>query len=241
MISLELEFDIFHRFFIKGEYIKLDKNDPSLQSFLQKNEIKFKYVNAIRNNHITNHIIQQHHKIVYKKAKILKEYERGESVLELSKKYDYPPFGLSKILNINIDIPENLDSFTNPKISKMVNEKSYRFEIVLGEKLKKLGLKFRTQEDLIAQGVSPTPDFLFDEEITLNSGEKIIWIDAKNSFGGNNKFTKSRLKKQNDKYIKHFGHGMFVFRYSYSEGIKLDNTILSEFKQLRKILTKSHL
>ena len=230
MISKRLEKLIFQTTFQKGNYTRLRKRD--VKNILESHNLKFKYLNAIRNNHIMNHIIQRHHTIVKLKPEIEKLYKNGKTLLDLSQQYDFPLYGLAKILDIT-SIPDNMkemDNYMNPDVGRIVNKKAQAFEQKLEAKLRKLGLKFKTQDDLIREGISPTPDFLLDQPYTLKDGTTIIWIDAKNMFGGDNWFTRSKLKKQNEKYIKHFGQGMFVFRYSYSKALKLKNCKLNDSK-----------
>lgn len=115
------------------------------------------------------------------------------------------------------------------------------FERSLERHLRNLGLKFRTQEDLVAEQrqlpegrAFATPDILFDHpvQIVVNDCKHMItWIDAKNYIyapicSDLNRINTDRYRlsfidesivKQNIKYNKHFGPGAFVFAYGWAQ------------------------
>lgn len=107
--------------------------------------------------------------------------------------------------------------------NKNITEKASQFEIMLEDYLKqKYNLSFITERELRKQKNNvATPDFLFIPPIKIlfNNEEYIIhWIDAKDYFLFDSKFLLIKLKKQMEKYNKHFGMGAFVFHYGYDTG-----------------------
>lgn len=238
MIKAELENKVFTTFFKKGDYSCLNKK--TTKYFLRENNIKFKYVKAIRNNHVTSYIIKRDHLMKANLNKLCKKYQEKKDIIELSKKYDFPPFNLKRAieqkLHIKIDTDLNeVDCFTNPETSAKVNKFAEKFEYKIEKILKRKGCQYKTQNDLIKAGITPTPDFLLTEPLIFN-GKNIVWIDAKMMFGGNNWFTKSKLKKQNNKYLLNFGEGLFVFRYSYSEVLTIPNGNFCSYKEFKEKL-----
>lgn len=139
-----------------------------------------------------------------------------------------------------VDWANETDS--NSRLHKLSNQNAGElFERSLERHLRKLGLKFRTQEDLVAEQrqmpdgrAYATPDILFDQPVEFVVGDKIYrvtWIDAKNYIyapicSDLNRINTDRYRpsfidesivKQNDKYNKHFGPGAFVFAYGWAQ------------------------
>ncbi|MBC8437971.1 MAG: TPD domain-containing protein [Euryarchaeota archaeon] len=80
------------------------------------------------------------------------------------------------------------------------------FEVVVEKFLNEKGIKFRRQEDLLAEQQKEhgrplnTPDFLIMDELRIN-GKDVAWIDAKNFYGADVSFAKKKTKKQMNRYI----------------------------------------
>jgi hypothetical protein len=155
-----------------------------------------------------------------------------------------PPYQLYRRCGsgvISEEAATRLDDFTTPERGRATSAAAERFERIVEKRLRTSmpGCRFKTQADLMGSRV--TPDFLFDQPLVLDDSIVLNWIDAKNSFGGDNKFTLSRLRKQGDKYNEAFGHGAFLFRYSFSEVLpqKLDDryTLIS-WRAFRSILRR---
>ena len=74
-----------------------------------------------------------------------------------------------------------------------------KFEHKLEKILIEYDIKFKTQEQLVAEQIKEfghpvsTPDFLLETPITFN-GMTIKWIDAKNFFGANSIFLYDKIK-----------------------------------------------
>ena len=75
------------------------------------------------------------------------------------------------------------------------------FEVILCDYFSSVGVRFRRQEDLLAeQKVSEgraiiTPDLLLLDDVRIN-GVPCAWIDAKHFFGADLKFPKKKTQKQ---------------------------------------------
>lgn len=236
MISAEIE-ELVKQYIIPGDYTQTKR--ATIQHFLQKHNIAFKYFSAIRSNHMLNKIIKHSYVLHKHLDRIIKEYEQGKSIVNLSKKFDVPPCNLLRAVEkqlkrtINEDV-SSYDRYTCGITQKENLKKSEKFEERVGNVLRNRGIRFKTQVQLIKENISPTPDFLLDTPLVYD-GIPIIWIDAKYMFGGNNSFTRNVLEKQNTKYEKHFGKGLFVFRYSYSEAL-VTNSHLTSFSLFRDAL-----
>lgn len=89
-----------------------------------------------------------------------------------------------------------------------------------------LGLKFLTQEQLVAEartrGEQPrlTPDVLFIDKVTIN-GKRVAWIDYKSYVGSSVKFLYVANKRQAAKYTAEWGPGALCYGLSYVEGLRV--------------------
>lgn len=236
MIPYTTEINIFKSLFQKGNYKKVKISDD----ILKKYNITFKIARAIVSNYTTDHVIKQFHLIQHK---INKLQITDENILEVSKKIDFPPYQLLKMCekrygqkykNEIVKLCLENDDYSN---MKKIGEKALKFEKRVEKYLKKSNIEYQTQDDLTKLGSKLTPDFLLKEPL-IYKGEKIIWIDAKNSFGANNSFSRKNLNKQNKKYNDYFGQGLFVFHYSYSDALKIANGIFTDYDEFKKLLKK---
>jgi hypothetical protein len=148
------------------------------------------------------------------------------------------------MINFNYDatIDEQIqkaDRFTHPKSIQKSQKKAMKFEKTFEKKLLKLKVKnFKTENDLRKLNQPLTPDFLFSSGLKIK-GKTINWIDVKNFYGSANNFTLSRLKKQAAKYYNAFGNGCFVFRFNYSEDLKIEDCLLFDYKEFVNDLLKA--
>ena len=103
-----------------------------------------------------------------------------------------------------------------------IQERAGQFERQIEDVLKKIGVKYKTQNQLTEEQIKScgkafsTPDFLIESELTIN-GHEIKWIDAKNFFGSNVSFVKTKINEQTKKYIKNYGKGSIIFNLGFNE------------------------
>jgi hypothetical protein len=80
-----------------------------------------------------------------------------------------------------------------------------------------------------------TPDFLIKSQFVIN-GKKINWIDAKNFYGSNIKFIKTKINKQIVKYNQAYGSGCIIFSLGYNEKYKtLVNTMSLNYNFIEEL------
>jgi len=240
MIPHTIEINIFKTLFQKGNYKKLKINN-TIKDVLKNYNITFKIARAIVSNYTTDHVIKQHHLINHKLKKL---HITDDNILEVSKKIDFPPYQLLKMCEKSygrkfkgetVELCLKNDDYSNPLNMRKIGEKALKFEKRVEKYLKKSAIEYQTQDDLIKIGSKLTPDFLLKEPL-IYKGDKIIWIDAKNSFGANNSFSRKNLEKQNKKYNDHFGQGLFIFHYSYSDALKINKGIFIDYDEFKKLL-----
>jgi len=241
MISHILEKEIIEMFYKKGKFSKLQFNDKEFQ-YITEQQLSKKIVRAIIANYTQNEIIKSHHR--YLNLVKHKTIQNVTELLTLSEKYNIPPYKLAKMINYKIDATtdkqiQRADRFTHPKSIQKSQRKAMKFEDTFEKKLLKLKVKnFKTENDLRKLNQPLTPDFLFPSGLKVK-GKTINWIDVKNFYGSANNFTISRLKKQAAKYHNAFGDGCFVFRFNYSEELKIEHCLLLDYKEFVYDLLKA--
>ncbi len=128
------------------------------------------------------------------------------------------------------DIAERNDA-TGAHNQKLNTEKSMQNEMIFNEYWRKLGIKFKTENDLKREQIAErgnafsTPDILFIDEVYIND-ERIFWLDYKDYIGTDIPILYQSNKKQAHKYNLLWGHGAFCYKYSFIEGLKFDDTVI---------------
>jgi hypothetical protein len=189
-----------------------------------------------------------------------------ENILLISKKYDVAPLVLvRKVLKFRgfhkrqiknyINTPtlavDYVDEYKmiilalendadNPLSYKFMADKSREYENEVEDILRNIGLKFKTQSELVKEQQDIygravlTPDFLFLEPIIVVvkhpdggiTDHIINWIDAKNyMYVTGYQYTKN-IREQAAKYVKHFGPGALLFHYGFDNSLKIPGTVL---------------
>lgn len=206
-----------------GDYGEVNPN--KLKEVSKKYGVKKDICLCIRTQYMRQKIISKGYWNVKHKGTI----EDPKKILLLAVKYDKPPVGLYRHLggkNKQIEaILRPYDHFIGIE-PKDVIIASRNFEIALEDALSAHGVKFETQETLVPKQIKEfgravaTPDVLFKAPMLIESnGRKIeiIWVDCKNYYASYVPHIVKSLKEQGDKYKKHFGNGVFLFRYGCSE------------------------
>jgi hypothetical protein len=172
-------------------------------------------------------------------------------------KCGYPKTLIHNWLNYPINITDdaiydlvvlawNSDS-ESPALYKAIGEQARLFEVDVEWLLKKMNLKFKTQEDLVVEQTAEhgraiiTPDILFAEPVKLlvthpngvTTTHMVNWIDAKNYLLININFMIAGLKKQAAKYCDKFGPGAFLFHYGFVNNIIVDNTVMLSMPNIK--------
>lgn len=211
---------------------------------------------SIRANLMREHMIKNHKKVISNKNKIFNDYLSGMNVLELSTKYDGSPLNILRLVfmkkynkkltqlikknnKLNKRDREQLDLAISNDLYALINQdevlkKSTDFELKIQKILDKLGIKYKTQEQLaeeqikITNKATNTPDFLILDDLYIN-GKKINWIDAKNFYGLNTKYLKKRIKHQTKKYLDTWGSGSIIFNLGFCSKLNVDDILFIDF------------
>ena len=207
-------------------------------------------------------MIKKHSYLISNFKKIIHDYENKIGILVLSEKYDGSPLNIMRVILSKNNSKERVKKlFNNPKLlndydyeqfliakenddfalvnQDTIQEHAMNFEKQLEEILIKNKVKYKTQEDLTQEQIKShgkafcTPDFLIESELTIN-GNQIKWIDAKNFYGSNTNFVKSKINEQTKKYIKNYGNGSIVFNLGFNESYSNPNILFLSYNSLKK-------
>lgn len=167
--------------------------------------------------------------------KMLNEWKKGRSIVELAEKYRFPPIltamflflenGTSKkvfwsVIN-NPDILESpeaaaevkeaiaRDIVYSPEANDRQKARGLWGEDLLHQWLDGQGITYRTENDLRGTVYTKTPDSLLDCPMEYE-GHTIYWVESKASFGDNTEF-RFNSRKQLIPYTKIFGPGLVVY------------------------------
>ena len=166
-------------------------------------------------------------------GRMLKEWSKGRSIMELSKKYNFPPILVAMFLFQEdgkkefwsyirdpslLENPETAseireaianDIVYSPSANDRQRERGLWGEDLLHQWLDGQGIKYRTENDLRGTEFTKTPDCLLDKPV-MYEGHKIYWVESKASFGDNTEF-RFNSRKQLVPYTQLFGPGLVVY------------------------------
>lgn len=180
-----------------------------------------------RQNKKRHHIVQSNSK------RILRDWKKGKTIMELSRQWKFSPVMMAMILFLEdgsgrkefweyIDNPDLLseevaaeirevkknDILYTPEGTQEQRERGEWGESLLHEWLDGQGITYRTEND-IKNVYEKTPDALLDEPM-MYEGHKIYWVESKASFGDNTEF-RYNARKQLIPYTEIFGPGVVVY------------------------------
>jgi hypothetical protein len=176
-------------------------------------------------------------------------------ILQISKKYDFSPMSIMRLIikeqypeiKLNKNNINDLKKYDSEQVklaesNDMVSNldqgdqqlKSEKYEEKVAHFLDSKDIKYVTQESIVEEQKKTkgyayaTPDFLLNEKIIINDNE-VKWLEVKNFYGTNSKFTKKKIQKQVNKYYKKWGFGCLIFRYAIYENLHYDNCLIISF------------
>ncbi|NLU45333.1 MAG: TPD domain-containing protein [Euryarchaeota archaeon] len=185
---------------------------------------------------VSRSVKKRFHVVKNNARNMLREWHRGKSFSELSKKYRFPPIlvmmmifqedGLSKkqfwsiIRNPGLlESPETAaevreavgrDPVYSPAANDRQKERGEWGEGLLQGWLDEQGIEYLTEDEIRnLEGSTKTPDCLLREPM-MYDGKKIFWIESKASFGDGVEF-RFNSRKQLVPYTQLFGPGVVVY------------------------------
>jgi len=205
--------------------------------------------------------VYSHGRLMSRANELKRRYDSGDSVLSLSTRFDAPPVNVFRAILTGRGWSKNKIKETLKAPSKMnerdreqfqlaesadrvssVNQSETQnaaevFEDILCDYFTSLNVRFRRQEDLLAEQKKSegraiiTPDLLLLDDVRIN-GIPCAWIDAKHFFGADLRFPKKKTQKQVDRYVNEYGQGAIVYRHGFCETLRLKGAILLDSSPL---------
>jgi hypothetical protein len=197
-----------------------------------------------------------HGRLQRRAREMLRKYEGGESVLSLSKRYDFPPVNLFRAIltarnwsknriKETLREPErklkkrDLEQFRKAESEDRVTHVNQAethhaadlFEKVLCDHFTANGVRFRTQNELLTEQVAAEGRPVRTPDLLMLdhveiNGVPVAWIDAKHFYGANLSFQRKKTQKQVNRYVEEWGHGAIIYRHGFCDGLKLKGAIL---------------
>ncbi len=221
------------------------KNNIIEKAEFKKYNVSIEQIQSIRSSFIKNKMIKSHSKLLKNTNNIIKDYNNKKSILDISKKYDGSPLNIMRVILLKTNSKEKVKKiFNNPEslseydyeqfnIAKenddfaLINQdetlkRATDFEKQIEEILIKNNIKYKTQEQLTEKQIKShgkafsTPDFLIESDLRINE-QTIKWIDAKNFYGSDVNFVKSKINVQTQKYLNNYGNGSIIFNLGFNE------------------------
>jgi hypothetical protein len=205
--------------------------------------------------------VYSHGRLMSRANELKRRYDSGESVLSLSTRFDAPPVNVFRAILTGRGWSKNKIKETLKAPGKMntrdreqfqlaesadrvssVNQSETQtaaevFEDILCDYFTSLNVRFRRQEELLAEQKKSegraiiTPDLLLLDDVRVN-GIPCAWIDAKHFFGADLRFPRKKTQKQVDRYVNEYGQGAIVYRHGFCDTLKLKGAILLDSSPL---------
>ncbi|MEE2759800.1 MAG: TPD domain-containing protein [Candidatus Thermoplasmatota archaeon] len=197
-----------------------------------------------------------HGRLQRRAQEMSRKYEGGESVLSLSKRYDFPPVNLFRaILSARnwsknrikeaLKEPErklsvrDLEQFrkaeSEDRVTHVNQSETHHaadlFEKALCDHFEANGVRFRTQPELLKEQVASEGRPIRTPDLLMLdhveiNGVPVAWIDAKHFYGASLSFQRKKTQKQVNRYVEEWGHGAIIYRHGFCDGLKLKGAIL---------------
>jgi len=233
----------------KGEFGWLDDARVDEIADLVKNrDMTLDQVLSLRSALLQQKTVYGHGRLKSRSKALLRLYNEGINVVDLSKKFDFPPMNIFRVILAEKKwsksrIKESLR--TPSKLSKREQEefemaeaadrvsnvdqtethvRADLFEDILSDWFESKGVRLRRQPEMVSEQKKElgrpvkTPDILFLDLVEIN-GKPIAWIDAKHFYGADVDFQRKKMVKQMNRYIEEWGSGAIVYRHGFSENL----------------------
>ena len=238
-----------------------EERDQQIAKKIEKLDITLEQSLSLRSALNQEKSVYSHGRLMSRANELKRRYDSGESVLSLSTRFDAPPVNVFRAILTGRGWSKNKIKETLKVPSKMnerdreqfqlaesadrvssVNQSETQnaaevFEDILCDYFTSLNVRFRRQEDLLAEQKKSegraiiTPDLLLLDDVRIN-GIPCAWIDAKHFFGADLRFPKKKTQKQVDRYVNEYGQGAIVYRHGFCETLRLKGAILLDSSPL---------
>ncbi len=247
----------------RGEYGWLpDERVDEIAKFVSNKNITLEQALSLRSAILQEKSVKTFSRLQREAPRIRKMYDEGQSVVELSKRLDFPPMNLfrailmakgwskkkikdslrspSKGLNKR-DFEEFKQAEAADRVSNVDQQETHEradvFEELLCDFFEERGVRFRKQKEMVDEQMREHGRPVRTPDLLLLdhvtiNGKPIAWIDAKHYYGASVDFQRRKTTKQMKRYIEEWGMGAIVFRHGFSEKLYIPGTILLDSSQL---------
>jgi len=210
---------------------------------------------SLRSALLQQKTVYSHHKLKSKARELARHYRSGTSIVDLSKKYDFPPVNIFRVVLEAMGWSKKRikESLRNPSSMKQREQDEFEaaeaidrvssvdqsetqvkadlFEDILADWFEEQGIRLRRQPEMVREQSQllgrpvRTPDLLFLDHVYIND-QPVAWIDAKHFYGADVEFQRKKMKKQMNRYIEEWGSGAIMFRHGFSENLFLPGVLM---------------
>ena len=163
---------------------------------------------SLRSALLQQKTVYSHHKLKSKARELARHYRSGTSIVDLSKKYDFPPVNIFRVVLEAMGWSKKRikESLRNPSSMKQREQDEFEaaeaidrvssvdqsetqvkadlFEDILADWFEEQGIRLRRQPEMVREQSQllgrpvRTPDLLFLDQVYIND-QPVAWIDAK--------------------------------------------------------------
>lgn len=219
-------------------------------------DIKKDQLRSIRNVCLKDKIISNYPRMNAKIRALFKEYETGTGILELSKKYDFPPLNLLRGILLRkmsskevhgvfrgnlIDVLTQRDR-KEFKLATQADAEAYINQIEVAEKaahneelfikyFQSTGIRLKTQAELVAEQTAQYGQPICTPDILFLdpvyiNSQLVTWIDFKDYVGTDAGFIYKSNREQIGKYVHRWGRGALCYSQGYIEGLEFTGAMV---------------
>jgi hypothetical protein len=249
------ERDMGARLVEKGNYSPMTEQEiQSLSKYIQRSSTRMstRQAMSLRNALLQQKAVKRHY-ILVKDSKILaRKYNRGESVLSLSRQFDYPPVNVFRAVLTGLGYSKKRikTCLQNPReklesreyhefeaaekadiVSNMDQEFGHQrgevFEDIVGNFLKENGITFVRQDVLAAEQLEKFKKAIATPDFLFIdnveiNGQRVAWIDVKSFYGANTKLRLKKTRNQAARYIDYWGTGAIFFLEGFGASFQIN-------------------
>ena len=246
----------------KGEFGWLeDSRVDEIGRFVDGKNMNLDQALSLRSALLQQKTVYSHGRLKAKAKSLFRLYNEGVSVVDLSRRFDFPPMNIFRIIlaekrwsksrikeclreptkmkkreQEEFEKAEAADRVSNVDQSE-THSRADLFEEVLAEWFESRGVNLRRQNEMVSEQRIEhgrpinTPDILFLDHVEIN-GQPVAWIDAKHFYGADVSFQRKKMTKQMSRYIDEWGSGAVVYRHGFSENLFIPGCLMLDAENL---------
>ena len=246
----------------KGEFGWLeDSRVDEIGQFVNDKNMNLDQALSLRSALLQQKTVYSHGRLKSKAKSLFRLYNEGVSVVDLSKRFDFPPMNIFRIIlaekrwsksrikeclreptkmkkreQEEFEKAEAADRVSNVDQSE-THSRADLFEEVLADWFESRGVNLRRQNEMVSEQRLEhgrpinTPDILFLDHVEIN-GQPVAWIDAKHFYGADVSFQRKKMTKQMSRYIEEWGSGAVVYRHGFSENLFIPGCVMLDAENL---------